>query len=243
MALKVLAIFSPQDSWLIKMLDALTKTDRMMSTKAKKMTRPFRLFSPSFWLAFLFLLPLPVTAHAAGPLLEKTIYFEGTGSYYEMIDYRPTTGGYGLRWEQAEVLASQKTLGGVKGRLALIQSPETELFLKVNLRPDHATWFGLYFDCDSRKFFWIDGVQMKNTDYANFVTNNWFREPRGHLCTELGGYRRYPVFLDMDSDKRWAVRGPKKLFYYYIIEYPTGGPVDGAEAHKASGIPSAQKPE
>jgi hypothetical protein len=225
------------------MFDMLTETDRMMRTQAKRMIRPFRQFNPSLWLAFLFLLPIPMVAHAAGPMVEKPIYFEGTGSYYEMIDYRPTTGGYGLRWEQAEKLASQKMLGGVKGRLALIQSPETELFLKINLRPDHATWFGLYFDCDSRKFFWIDGTQMENTDYANFVTTNWFREPTGTICSDYRGYRRYPVFLDMGGDKRWAVRGPTKLFYYYIIEYPTGGRIKDDGAHEATNIPAASQTE
>ncbi|RMF08980.1 MAG: C-type lectin domain-containing protein, partial [Alphaproteobacteria bacterium] len=170
------------------------------------------------------------------PLLEKPIYNEATGSYYELIDYRPTGGGYGLRWEEAEKLAQKRVLGGVRGRLALIRDPQTELFLKVNLRPTSATWFGLYFDCATQSFRWIDDKPLKPGDYANFDPSNWLRD-RVQLCNPMYKQTRYPAFIDMSRDKRWGVEGPLKLFYYYIVEYPTGGRVEGAEEAQAFSVP------
>lgn len=174
------------------------------------------------------------------PLLEKPIYNEATGSYYELIDYRPTTGGYGLRWEEAEKLAARRMVGNVRGRLAVIRDPQTELFLKVNLRPTSATWFGLYLDCNSMSFRWIDDVPLEKTDYANFDPSNWLRD-RITLCDGLYTQTRWPVFLDMSTDKKWGVKGPLKLFYFFIIEYPTGGRVEGTEDAEAHSVPNMDR--
>lgn len=173
----------------------------------------------------------------AAPNLEKPIYNEDTKSYFEMIDHRSVTGWSGLRWEEAVKKAEKRTLGGVKGRLAIIASPQTELFLKVNLRPDSATWFGLYYDCASSTFNWIDGTMLTGSDYGNFDVQNWYRS--GGLCAPHRKWSKYPGYLDMGVDNKWAIKAPEKLYYYYIVEYPTGGPVDALKSEAPIAVPKA----
>lgn len=172
-------------------------------------------------------LGVQISPALARPLLETPVYNEETQSYLEMIDYRPTTGGYGLTWKKAIEVAESRSLGGVRGRLAVIKSPQVDMFIRLNLRPPGATWFGLFYNCETRKLEWVTGEPLKPTDYGNFDVQNWYRGYNHHLCKHYMGFTRYPAYLDMKRDKRWAITTPEKLYYYFIIEYPTGSRIEG----------------
>lgn len=163
----------------------------------------------------------------ANSLFDTPVYNEETQSYLEMIDWRPAHGGYGLTWKKAIEFAKNRSLGGAQGRLAVIKSPQVDMFIRLNLRPPGETWFGLFYNCETRQLEWVTGEPLKPTDYGNFDVQSWYRGYNHLLCKHYMGFTRYPAYLDMARDKRWAIKTPEKLYYFFIIEYPTGGRIDG----------------
>jgi len=174
------------------------------------------------------------------PLNPYTLYNEESQSYFEIIDHRPVTGGYGLTWEKAGKLAHERWLGGVQGRLAVIKTPQTDMFIRLNLRPDGETWFGLFYNCETKGLEWVNGAPLKPSDYGNFDVNNWYRGGNHLLCRHYQGFTKYPAYLDMVADKRWAIKTPEKLYYFYIVEYPTGGRIEG---DNVTSIPAPPAPK
>lgn len=161
------------------------------------------------------------TAAVAAPAYDKLIYNEETKSYFELLNVQYMNNGQGPNWPEARKVAEHRVLGTTQGRLAILPSAQTELFIRVNLRPRQHTWFGLYYDCAARQLFWVNGAPLKRGDYTNWHPTEWLRADGG-LCGGSGGL--YPAFLSMgDPEKYWVIQTPYKRYYGLIVEYPTGG--------------------
>lgn len=187
--------------------------------------------------AFLFIAqgPDPVTAQMR-PVYDRPIYNPESKSYFELLDGRHLN-GQGPTWEQARDLAAKRSFGGAQGRLAIIRSPETDMFIRINLRPNHHTWFGLHYDCKQKKLIWTDGTDLKPGDYANWNPQGWYSSPQWGFC--VGDYLM-PAYLPLSNNIRhWMMQRSPKRFYTYIVEYPTGGPVESQSSSKGYSVPRA----
>jgi hypothetical protein len=108
----------------------------------------------------------------------------------------------------------------VKGRLAIIPSATTDMFIRLNLQPGGHTWFGLYYDCGSKTLNWITGEKLTSNSYTNW-RDPWYRGQRGMFCRV--GSNIMPVYIAFsDPDRAWAIQLPAKYWGYYLVEYPTG---------------------
>lgn len=161
----------------------------------------------------------------AAPVLEKPLYSESSKSYFELVqDLQISLEG--PFWRQASELAEKRYFKGVRGRLGIINSAQTDLFIRTNLRPNFAMWFGLKFDCKIKNLVWSNGETLKRSGYSNWDPKGWNHGYRGSFCPT--GVASMPAFLtsirDTNSVARyWALQLPDKRYYQYLVEYPTGG--------------------
>lgn len=170
------------------------------------------------------------------PVYDKPIYNPESKSYFELVDGRHIH-GQGPTWEQARNMAAERSFGGVQGRLAIIRSPETDMFIRINLRPNQHTWFGLHYDCKQKRLLWTDGTELKKGDYANWNPRGWYASPQWGFC--VGDYLM-PAYLPLHSGERhWMMQRSPKRYYTFIVEYPTGGPVSDTEATRGHAVPTA----
>lgn len=177
----------------------------------------------------------PVAAQAR-PVYEKPVYNPATKSYFELVDGR-SFHGQGPNWEEALRLAQQRNLNGVPGRLAIVRSPETDMFIRLNLRPNQHTWFGLRFDCARKALIWSDGTELKPGEYTNWNPNGWYSSPQWGFCV---GDHLMPAFWPFHSGVRhWMMQRSPKRFYSYVVEYPTGGEVSQVDARRGLAVPVA----
>lgn len=165
---------------------------------------------------------LMAAAATAKPLIERPVYNDETKSYFELMDItRYNFRGAGVPWFKARKLAERRSFAGVKGRLAVIPSAETDMFIRLTFRPDHHTWFGLYYDCGSRSLVWVTGQKLPASGYTNW-REPWYRGQKGLFC-RVSYSNQMPVYIAFsDPDRAWAIQLPAKYWYYYLVEYPTG---------------------
>jgi hypothetical protein len=180
--------------------------------------RPLPTLIFSLLLAFMAFCTGPALAR---PVFEKPIYNPESKSYFELIENRQLE-LEGPFWHQARDFAAQKYFKGVQGRLAIIATAQTEMFIKTELRPSESVWFGLYFDCQAKNLKWVTGEELKPGAYSNWDPIHWNHAYNGLFCPEGTPYM--PAFIAMEKNTRyWALILRDKRFYQYLIEYPTGG--------------------
>lgn len=186
--------------------------------------------------AFLFAQAADPVAAQLRPVYDKPVYNPESKSYFELLDGRHVH-GQGPTWEQARDLAAQRSFGGAQGRLAIIRSPETDMFIRINLRPNQHTWFGLHYDCKQKRLIWTDGTELKQGDYTNWNPRGWYASPQWGFC--VGDYLM-PAYLPLHSGIRhWMMQRSPKRYYTFIVEYPTGAPVDDQAASRGHTAPRA----
>jgi hypothetical protein len=174
------------------------------------------------------------------PVVNKPVYNPETKSYFEL--FRPDQRAVDLagastvrpdlvdiNWEDARLIAASRLFRGVRGRLAVVKTEQTNQFIIKSLRPaaGNAAWIGLRFMCSGRTLQWIDGELWPLTAYANWapIWNRPTGSPEGRTRIECGPFAYLPVhYWGADGGFKWNANGPAKRFYHLIIEYPTGKP-------------------
>lgn len=175
-------------------------------------------------------------AAVAQPVINKPVYNPESKSYFELVRDDITNGsgqgggGQGPGWGEAKQLAAKRYFKGIQGRLAMISSAQTELFIITSLRPTNPTWFGVYYDCASRNLRWASGEPLQNGAYTHWDPENWNRMNGDSFC--FAGANSMPGFLA--EAKYWALQGPSKHYNFYLVEYPT----TAAEPAKAAAKPA-----
>lgn len=164
-------------------------------------------------------------AAVAAPVLEKPLYDESSKSYFELVQDLQTS-LEGPFWGQASELARKRYFKGVQGRLGVISSAQTDLFIRTNLRPSFSMWFGLKFDCKIKNLVWSNGEILKRSSYSNWDPQGWNHGYKGLFCP--AGVESMPAFLTsirntQSVSRYWALQLPSKRYYQYLVEYPTGG--------------------
>src|SRR5690606_32532542 len=94
------------------------------------------------------------------PLPRTPIYNPASKSYFQLFNDNIHPGN----WEAARVRAAKHAYKGVRGRLAVIDKPETHVFVmrtfKLNQR-GNAVWIGLRYWCGARLLQWEDGMPFE----------------------------------------------------------------------------------
>jgi hypothetical protein len=161
----------------------------------------------------------------------RPVYNPGTKSYFEY--YFPGTGflydsekQYG--WEEAEKIATTRTFHGVRGRLAVIKTAETNKFIVDHLHPEDGAWIGLKYMCDLRTLRWVTGEFWPLDAYHNWgaVWNIEGTSPKGRSRSACLGYMPWMGvhYWGSAANYKWNANGTGKRFGWMIIEYPTGKP-------------------
>jgi Lectin C-type domain len=159
---------------------------------------------------------------AMAEVIGLPIYNPESKSYFEFRnDNIITTGG---TWIDAYNKARKLVYKGVRGRLAVVTTPETHNFLLKNFKIDDETWIGLRYWCKFRKLQWVTGNILDLGDFAIWG-RDWDRQDGTVACQQAGSVRDgyMPVYyLPQYQGFRWQAVGASKKFIRYFVEYPTG---------------------
>ena len=154
------------------------------------------------------------------------IYNPASKSYFE-LRYRAPREGHS--WNQARKAVAILQFKGVQGRLAIIDSYATHMFLMENIRMSKPAWIGMYVQCKTLNAYWVNGRQQLNSE-INLWHNPWYR--RSDIRCGIQSIDTMPVWLlpqrgfqnfSGKTGFRWMATGPRKGDHYMIVEYPTGG--------------------
>ncbi len=143
-------------------------------------------------------------AFSAGPY-----YNAATSSYFELVRLE------GYTWQQASIEAANRKYKDTSGRLAMINRPETHVFIVRNFIFNDNTWIGLRFFCEDSKLEWDGGTSHAGARFANW-------SPRAELigvqCPD-SGYAA--TFINSDAFD-WNLDSNDGRANLTLIEYPTG---------------------
>lgn len=166
------------------------------------------------------------TSAADPPLPRSPIYNPASKTYFQLFDDNEHPGN----WEAARSRANMKAYKGVRGRLAVVDSPETHAFLlrAFDLDQRHlSVWIGLRYWCSARLLQWEDGRPFSPADPEHFRLwhAQWARAD-ADACnftrsTKVGFAPVY--YRTISGLTRWQAVGAAKYFSYYLVEFPTGG--------------------
>lgn len=175
----------------------------------------------------------------AKPLVNTPVYNPDSKSYMELVQDLTTNGTQGPNWGGAVNIAKTRYFKNVQGRLAVINSPQTDLFIATTFRTEHPTWFGLYYDCGDKKLKWSASDANPNITYKNFDPQSWNIAHNGILCPN--GMDIMPGLIF--EGKHWALQLTTKNYNYFIVEYPTGGVEPVKTAQKLAEPPPPPTPD
>lgn len=179
-------------------------------------------------LIFVALLSVAAPAQAQGPVYGKPMYDPASKSYFELVKVAPELApGFAipsLPWDKALQAASGRSFKNTKGRLAIVRSLETHMFILENLRPPAAAWIGLRYLCKSRKLVWSNGEYFKPGDFQAWDTK-WDHSGNAGCVNQVGeGDWMSVTYTPANQGFRWIALGNKKIYTLYLVEYPTGRP-------------------
>lgn len=159
-----------------------------------------------------------------GVLYDTPVYDPISKSYFELIK----TPGPAHTYRGAMKFAKMKKFKGIRGRLAIIRSRETQQFLNRTLRPKSEAWIGLRMFCHRRVLFWSDGkIHNRRKGYVNWGPK-WHYAKDFQPCKrgqKYAGVTLAPIGQAGYAGKglRWFAIAPTHGVKIAIIEYPTGG--------------------
>jgi len=159
---------------------------------------------------------------AAGPG-DAPVYNPATKSYFQML---PTTSRHG-NWPESLVEAQGQFYKGVRGRLAVINTPEVHEFVMRNFDVSREMWIGLRYWCEFRLLEWVGLRPFSPSDPGHFRAwhPQWWRGQQ--LCPPNA--RGPDAFVGVyyqptsKSSALWQAVGQGKGFGRVLVEYPTGG--------------------
>lgn len=164
---------------------------------------------------------------AAGEALPRTpIYNPASKSYFQLFDDNTYPGN----WEAARNRAAMKAFKGVRGRLAVVDSPQTHEFLLRAFDLDRrklSVWIGLRYWCSARLLQWEDGRPFSPSEPDRFRLwhAEWSRSDENACSLSRSAKVGFaPVYYrTIGGLTRWQAVGAAKYFSYYLVEFPTGG--------------------
>lgn len=157
-----------------------------------------------------------------GKLVDTPVYDPHSKSYFELVNQH-------LTYPEAKKYASTKVHRGVRGRLAIIRSRETQEFIVDTFKPDYEAWIGLRMYCHGRVLFWVDGTKLqRGKDYTNWG-KAWHYKDKYQPCIGRSNFAGVTLAPERQAGYsgnrlRWYAIGPGHGVEYSIIEYPTGKP-------------------
>jgi hypothetical protein len=170
------------------------------------------------------------------PVYNTVVYYPKNGNYYELAKpdvehLKPGTRFSDLQkhsWDAAYKHAAARSHKGVRGRLAVVNDPYLNEFLKNTFRPHGIAWIGLRYWCHYNRLQWVTGQFLEPGDFAAWDTP-WAsgtvgRNTSGLTKPDCGGAGSYwPAhFWGVESGGRWNANGQTKQGNAFFVEYPTG---------------------
>lgn len=158
-------------------------------------------------------------------LFNVKVYNSHSKSYFEM-----KRGTIVSKFQTARAYARSQSFKGVRGRLAVIDSKETQQFISRIFQPYTETWIGLRLTCRPRRLIWITGKEIDRAkDYTNWGAQ-WHYERKYLPCkgsSRTGGDRFNSLFAGIALYPfrgviRWWAIAPGHGVRRALIEYPTG---------------------
>ena len=166
----------------------------------------------------------PLLAVAA-PLPTTPVYNPASKSYFQLFTDNEHPGN----WDAARARAGQKVYKGVRGRLAVVDSPETHEFLLRAFDLDQrqlSVWIGLRYWCSLRLLQWEEGRPFSPSDPDQFRLwhAEWSRSDENACSFSRSARVGFaPVYYRTISGlTRWQAVGAAKYFSFYLVEFPTG---------------------
>ena len=184
------------------------------------MAKKARTLSGAFVVMLIPLCLAGTTAFSAAKPGDPPIYLPASKSYFQLLTQ--TTQKHS--WRDAHRAALSRTFKGVRGRLAVIDRPETHQFILQNFDLSRETWIGLRYWCRYRMLEW-DGLRSYSPgdpgrfhawhpQWSRKACQSWWSKELSYLpffYTSLG-----------ERNARWQATGSAKFFGRFLVEYPTG---------------------
>ena len=160
--------------------------------------------------------------HYTGRLWNFPVYDPSSKSYFELVEVKKGT------WPVARAFAMRQVFNGVRGRLAIIKSKDTQDFLVKTFRPPKEVWIGLRMFCFRRQFIWVTGERLdRRKDYQNWG-REWHYRDRYTPCKggprTMNGQYAGITLAPFEGVVRWFAIQPQHAVNVAFIEYPTGRP-------------------
>ena len=159
---------------------------------------------------------------AAGPN-DPPIYNPASKSYFQILTHTSRK----ENWIFAHRTALSRFYKGARGRLAVIDRPETHQFILQNFDLKFPLWIGLRYWCSFRMLQWNGLRPYSPSDSGHFQAwhPQWYRNPQSICSPDLSGEKAYMPFYYEPLGRRnarWQASGPGKGFVRFLVEYPTG---------------------
>ena len=163
------------------------------------------------------------TAQAVSGAEDPPVYNPASKSYFQLLK---TTGKHG-NWPESLEQAYRKTYKGVRGRLAVIDTPETHEFIMRNFDVSSEMWIGLRYWCEFRLLEWVGLRPFSPSDVDRFQLwhpqwsrGNQFCPPNASGPGAFLGVYYQPT---SKTSALWQAVRTGKGFGLLLVEYPTGG--------------------
>jgi hypothetical protein len=159
------------------------------------------------------------------------IYNPETKSYFEYYFPSPNLlydPRMQVEWDTADKMAASRVFHGVRGRLAVVKTAQTNKFIVDNFKPEDGTWIGLRYNCELRALRWTTGEFWPLDAYQNWgpVWNRDGGSPRAVVRAGCSSSRPWHGvhYWGPEGEFKWNANGTAKGFGWMIVEYPTGKP-------------------
>ncbi len=201
----------------------------IMKTKISSMRRRM---AKSFWL-FAVVLVAALSSSclgsnrilaAAGKPGDPPIYNPASKSYFQLLSKEKSQRGNRI---VAYRTALTKEYKGVRGRLAVIDRPETHQFILQTFDLSREVWIGLRYWCRYRMLEWGGLRPYSPNDPGRFHAwhPQWYRNTQTVCAASRKDAIPYmPVYYKPlgERNARWQASGDAKFFNRFLVEYPTG---------------------
>ena len=163
------------------------------------------------------------TALSAAKPGDPPIYDPASKSYFQLLTLKTQK----TNWRFAQRAALSTTFKNVRGRLAVIDRPETHQFILQNFDMSGPTWIGLRYWCRFRMLEWSGLRPYSPGDPGRFHAwhPQWYRNAKSICASWRSQDEAYMTFYYQpvgERNARWQASGPGKGFARFLVEYPTG---------------------
>ena len=151
-------------------------------------------------------------------LFNKPVYHPESKNYFELVRMEGTRR---RNWGNAFEYASKRVHKGVRGHLAVVDSPEIHEFLRKTFKPNRNTWIGMRYWCAYRKLQWVTGETLERGDFKAWNVQ-WDLSGDESGCHGAKGVYMPIFYTTYDQGFRWGATGIAKNWRSYFVQYPTG---------------------